>query len=155
MKKNAVGLLVAKDQVNNLVLPGFQSSDYISIEQEVTNIVGRFRRDVGKNSNIGLLYTDREAGEYFNRVGGIDFFLRPWDPLTIRAQYLHTETKYDSAATSDASLPSNRLSGDSYNFSATYDTRNWNSAFIFENRSSNFTRNTSTLAIVDATFPRT
>ncbi|MEP1096972.1 MAG: DUF5916 domain-containing protein [Cyclobacteriaceae bacterium] len=138
VKKNAVGLLVARDQVNNLIIPGFQSSENISLDQEVTNVVGRYRRDVGRNSNVGLLITDREAGSYYNRAGGIDFFLRPWDPLTIRAQYMHTETRYDTTSTSDVALPSKTLSGDSFNFRASYETRNWESFFTFENRSKDF-----------------
>lgn len=138
VKKNALGLLVARDQVNNLIIPGFQGSENVTINQEVTNIVGRFRRDIGKNSNIGLMVTDREAGEYYNRVGGIDFFLRPWDPLTIRAQYLHTETRYDPSSTSDVTLADETLSGDSFDFRATFKTREWESFFFFENRNDEF-----------------
>lgn len=137
VNKNALGFLIARDQINNLILPGFQGSENVSINEEVTNVVGRYRRDVGKNSNIGLLFTDRESSNYYNRVGGIDFFLRPWAPLTIRAQYLHTETKYDIAS-QEIEFSDERLSGDSFNFRVSYETRNWESFFNFENRSAGF-----------------
>ncbi len=138
IKRNALGFLVARDQVNNLILPGFQSSESMQLDQEVTNVVGRYRRDVGKNSNIGLMFTGRESDKYYNRVGGIDFFLRPLDPITIRAQYLHTETKYDVAANEDLEFPDGKLSGDSFNFRASFETREWESFFLFENRTAGF-----------------
>ncbi len=136
--KNALGLLVARDRVNNLILPGLQRSSTASIDQKVTNIVGRYRRDIGNKSNVGLLFTDREADDYFNRVGGIDAFIRPWEPLTIRVQYLHSETKYDSATAVDNNLPITSFGGNSFNFQTIYDTRNWNSQFTFENRNGGF-----------------
>ena len=34
--------------------------------------VGRVSRDIGSQSSIGVMFTDREVGPYFNRVGGID-----------------------------------------------------------------------------------
>jgi hypothetical protein len=34
--------------------------------------IGRVSRDLGQQSSIGLLYADREAGGFFNRVGSID-----------------------------------------------------------------------------------
>jgi hypothetical protein len=34
--------------------------------------IGRVSRDIGTQSSIGVLYADREAGGFFNRVGSID-----------------------------------------------------------------------------------
>jgi hypothetical protein len=38
--------------------------------------VGRVTYDFGHQSNVGVIYTDREFAGYFNRVGGIDTNLR-------------------------------------------------------------------------------
>ncbi|WP_430968783.1 DUF5916 domain-containing protein [Spongiimicrobium sp. 2-473A-2-J] len=138
INKNAVGLLLAQDRVNNLILPGFQGSESVSLDQEVTNVIARYRRDIGNNSNIGLLYTGREGGNYFNHVGGLDAFVRPWKPLTLRAQYLHTETKYDSIVVAENNLRSTTFNGNSINFQADFDTRNWEGTFIYESRPSGF-----------------
>ena len=35
-------------------------------------VIGRVSRDIGSQSSIGLLYADREAGGFFNRVGSVD-----------------------------------------------------------------------------------
>ena len=64
----AVGMLVADDtSPGSEVAPGnplFGHHAYFT--------VGRVSRDIGSQSSIGVMFTDREEGPYFNRVGGID-----------------------------------------------------------------------------------
>ena len=64
----AVGMLVADDaSPGTEVAPGdplFGQHAYFA--------VGRVSRDLGKQSSLGVMFTDREEGRYFNRVGGID-----------------------------------------------------------------------------------
>ena len=64
-----MGLLVADDRSpGEQVLPSdplFGKRAYFA--------VGRVAYDVGKNSNVGVIYTDREFAGDFNRVGGLDF----------------------------------------------------------------------------------
>jgi Domain of unknown function (DUF5916)/Carbohydrate family 9 binding domain-like len=64
----AVGMLVADDaSPGTEVAPGdplFGQHAYFT--------VGRVSRDLGKQSSLGVMFTDREEGPYFNRVGGID-----------------------------------------------------------------------------------
>lgn len=42
-------------------------------QQRSTNIVARVSQDFGRNSSIGLIYTDWEFGGGWNRIGGLDF----------------------------------------------------------------------------------
>jgi hypothetical protein len=64
----AVGLLAADDASPGAeVAPGdplFGKHAYFT--------VGRVSRDIGNQSTLGVMFTDREVGPYFNRVGGID-----------------------------------------------------------------------------------
>jgi hypothetical protein len=64
----AVGLLAADDASPGAeVAPGdplFRKHAYFA--------VGRVSRDMGSQSSLGAMFTDREVGPYFNRVGGID-----------------------------------------------------------------------------------
>jgi hypothetical protein len=41
--------------------------------QRAKYVVGRVSQDLGKNSSVGLVYTDQEFGGGWNRIGGIDF----------------------------------------------------------------------------------
>ncbi len=138
LSKNAVGLLVARDQVNGIILPGFQGSERTSVASEVTSVIARYRRDIGENANAGILVTDREGDDYFNRVGGLDAFIRPFDALTLRMQYLHSETQYDSLILVDNDVNARQFGGNSYNFQARYATRKWRSQLTFENRTPGF-----------------
>jgi len=64
----AVGMLAADDASPGAeVAPGdplFGKHAYFA--------VGRVSRDIGSQSTLGAMFTDREVGPYFNRVGGID-----------------------------------------------------------------------------------
>jgi len=136
--KNAFGAVYAQDRINNLVLPGFQESRNISTDEKVSNFIGRYRRDIGENYNLGFLYTGRKADSYFNHLGGFDFFLRPYKPLVIRAQYLHSKSRYDQEVSEASEIPQTDVSGNSYNLELNYETRNWEGVLIFENRTSGF-----------------
>jgi hypothetical protein len=49
------------------VLPGDPLFD-----QHAHFVLGRVNRDIENQSTLGVMFTDREIGNYFNRVGGID-----------------------------------------------------------------------------------
>ncbi len=64
--------------------------------------VGRVSQDLGKGSNVGLMYTDEEFGGGFNRIGGADFTWRVNDHWTLLGQMVESATKQgnpQSAAT--------------------------------------------------------
>ncbi len=64
----AVGTLVAgTDSPGEAVSPGNPL-----FGQHALFAVGRVSRDIGSQSSIGLLYADREANGFFNRVGSLD-----------------------------------------------------------------------------------
>ena len=61
-----------------------------SLDDSVHDGVLRYRRDVGANSSVGVLYTDREGDGYHNRVAGLDGFFRlsRTDTLSVQALLL-------------------------------------------------------------------
>lgn len=97
LEKNALGLFVTQDRYNNLVFPSNQGSAAFSLKQDVFGGVFRYRRDVGKNSTLGLLYTGRAAEDYHNHVAGLDGFFRLSKSTTLSLQYLHSHTDYPDA----------------------------------------------------------
>jgi hypothetical protein len=61
----AVGMLVADD-----ASPGAEvAHDNSLFGKHAYFAVGRVSRDIGNQSSLGLMFTDREVGPYFNRVG--------------------------------------------------------------------------------------
>ena len=64
--------------------------------------VGRVSQDLGKGSNVGLMYTDEEFGGGWNRIGGGDFTWRADNHWTLLGQGVASSThasKADSQAT--------------------------------------------------------
>lgn len=86
----AVGLLSADDRApGQSVAP----SDPEYGKRAFFN-VARVSREVGKQSSIGAIYTDREFDGQFNRSGGIDTHLRINDHWTADAQAAVTSTRF-------------------------------------------------------------
>jgi len=67
-----IGVLFADDRSPGKIVPdndpNFGKRAYFT--------VGRISHDIGKNSSVGVIYTDREFNGAYNRVGGIDTNLR-------------------------------------------------------------------------------
>ncbi|MDP9170215.1 MAG: hypothetical protein M3N54_06340, partial [Acidobacteriota bacterium] len=78
--------------------------------------VGRVQREFGKESNVGLLFTDREFGGGFNRVGGIDTRLKLNQNWTLNAQLMTSQTQDTSG---------NRSGGDAWNISLQGQSRHY------------------------------
>jgi hypothetical protein len=119
--RNAVGVFVARDRQNNLLVPSNQGSRFAFLDDDVTSGVVRYRRDVGQRSTLGVLYTGREGGSYKNDVYGLDGLVRINTSNAIRFQYLGTETDYPDAA----GLGGRELSGDGWHLQYDYLTRGW------------------------------
>ncbi|HEY4595407.1 MAG TPA: DUF5916 domain-containing protein, partial [Thermoanaerobaculia bacterium] len=97
--RDALGLFVAEDSQNNILVPSNQGSAFAFLEDNVDSGVVRYRRDVGARSALGVLYTDREGkgDDYHNRMGGLDGFIRLTPSDTIRAQYMRSDSQYPLA----------------------------------------------------------
>jgi hypothetical protein len=92
-----VGLFATHDEITNLVLPSNQSSEFTSLDQEVTTGVLRYRRDVGGRSVLGALVTARAGDDYHNRVYGVDGNLWLSSTNVVRFQFLGSQTHYPTA----------------------------------------------------------
>ena len=55
--------------------------------------IGRVSEDLGKNSNVGVTYTDEEFAGSWNRIGGVDFSARLNDKWTLNGQEVVSSTK--------------------------------------------------------------
>jgi hypothetical protein len=94
------GIFVAQDAKTNLIIPGSQGSDVTALEEKNIAAVLRYRYDVGKRSNVGALFTTRSAGDYSNRVAGVDWNFRVSNADIIRGQVMSSSTEYPAAIAS-------------------------------------------------------
>jgi len=99
-KEYAVGFFTVRDNITNLVFPGSEGSSDTSLKINTQGTVLRLRRDISHSSTLGLLVTDREGNDYYNRLGGIDGDIRFTSKDQLRFQLLGSRTGYpDEIAT--------------------------------------------------------
>lgn len=87
--------LVADDRGGGLaIIPSSTGSHFALQDFGSTAIIGRFRKEIGRNSFISVLATDREfEGGGNNRVFGPDFQWKPSDSNTLTGQLLFSRSE--------------------------------------------------------------
>jgi hypothetical protein len=123
--KSGGGLFVARDSRTDLLLPGSQESSLASVNENNLAAVMRYRYDLGKNSTVGLLFTNRSGGEYANRVGGVDGFFRLNQRNTISAQVMTSQTEYPDAIVTGYEQPSGTFGDQAMVVRYRHSSRNW------------------------------
>jgi hypothetical protein len=91
---NTLGAYVVRDDLTNIIFPGPQGSHSTSLMAANTSSVFRYKRDIGSKYTLGLLLTDREGDDYFNRVLGFDGEFRFTDKDQLSLQVLGSSTRY-------------------------------------------------------------
>ena len=91
---NTIGAYMVRDDITNLIFPGSQGSDSTSLMIPNTSSVLRYKRDLGRNYTVGLMATDREGNEYFNRVYGFDLDFRVTRTNQFQLLVLGSSTRY-------------------------------------------------------------
>lgn len=123
--RSAIGFFGAYDRINNLIFPSNQGSASDSLDQDVASGVFRYRRDVGRNSTIGVLYTGRAAENYYNHVLGFDGFLQLSRTKAFYFQYLHTETEYPLSLARRYDQPEKPFGGNGATIGLRHWSRDW------------------------------
>jgi uncharacterized protein DUF5916 len=86
--KYSLGMLLADDRSPGLQVP---ENDPLA-NKRAYFAIGRVSRDILKDSNVGLMYTDREFDGSFNRVGGVDATIRLSKTVVSRFQAVESST---------------------------------------------------------------
>lgn len=123
--KNAIGFFSVRDHITNLLVPGSQGSRSTSMAMNTQGSVLRYRRDVGKASTLGILVTDREGDDYFNRVAGVDGDLKITPKDRIRFQFLGSQTRYPGDIADKYAQPEESFWGRALDLYYHHDTRSF------------------------------
>jgi len=121
----AIGLFSVRDNITNLIFPGNQGSNETSLSMSSVSSAVRYRHDVGRSSNLGVLIPDREGVDYYNRVAGLDADLRPTSKDHIQAQVLGSKTSYPESVATEFDQPIGSFDGTAECVSYTHSTRNF------------------------------
>jgi len=114
--RHTVGLFTARDEVTNVIVPGPQGSSGDSFDEPNTSTVGRYRFNLGTDSTIGAVFTDREGSDgYFNRVVSADGVFRPTDGDKFIVDAALSRTRYSQAMQEEFEVGSETISGHALN----------------------------------------
>jgi len=124
---NAFGLLVADDEVTNLLVPGPDGSRLTSYDRASSAAVARYRRDLPwTGSTAGLLFTRRAAGdEYENLVAGADTRLRFARHHSMRIELFGSRTEYPDEIVEEMQQPEGRFDGHVLTVGYDYNADDW------------------------------
>lgn len=111
---NDIGFFTVRDKLTNILFPASQGSNTTSRDRESTGSVLRYRRDIGRSSNIGLLVTDREGDQYYNRLAGVDGIYKFTKTDQVQFQVLGSQTSYPDDIADEFGQPKGKFDGLAY-----------------------------------------
>lgn len=136
--KNAIGFFTARDTITNLIVHSNQSSRLISLDINNTSTALRYRRDVGKSSNIGFIVTNRQGGDYSNRIAAVDGDVRFTENDQLQFQYIASQTQYPDQVNTKYSQPDGKFSGGALDLTYRHLTKNFYGQLHYQNISPGF-----------------
>lgn len=122
---NTIGAYMVRDTLTNLVFPGSEGSDSTTLSMDTTASVLRYKRDFGNKYTVGLMFTNREGTDYYNRVFGIDGDFRFTSKDRIRMQILGSSTLYPDATAEEFEQPKDRFNDKALDIVYQHDSRNF------------------------------
>lgn len=120
---HTLGLFAVRDEVTNVLIPGTFGSDFTNLDSPSNNLATRYRYDINQDLNVGGILTVRDAGDYENRLVGVDGTYRWNDKHRLRFQYLTSDTDNNLQMQNDFDLGT-KQSGDGYRLNYNYNSRN-------------------------------
>lgn len=108
---NGFGAFVVEDELTNILMPSSQGSSAGSLDERSMDSALRYTRDFGANSMLGAFVTNREAGDYHNRVAGVDGRLNFLRTEWFTFQALGSRTQYPDDFAVDNGQPEGEFDG--------------------------------------------
>lgn len=126
------GVLVAHDRTTSFILPGAQNSSVYTLKDDNFNNVesdvaaARYALDLGENSRVGFLATNRSANGYENTVLSIDGHYQLYDAGALRYQVMYSDSDNTEDMQQDYGLAPNTTGrGYELNYSHSDKHKNW------------------------------
>ena len=119
------GLFFTNDETTNIIIPDNQGSRIASLQKATTsNTAFRYRLDVNRNMNLGMIFTDRRADDYSNTVLGVDGNIRLGDNDTIEMLLMKSYSEYPAMIQFDFNQKA-EMDDYAYLLNYEHDSRRW------------------------------
>ena len=149
--KNAYAALIAQDERATLLIPSNQSSDLFIWEHDVFDGAFRYRRDTGKDSTIGFLFTGRQADDYKSYLFGADGRIRLAKNDFLNFQILNSTTIYPFLPEVSAHFDGSEKQGGAYYVDYVHSDRNWEYGGLYRSKHPEFRADLGFIPRVDDT----
>jgi hypothetical protein len=123
--RDAVGAFMAQDRVTNLLFPSNRGSRSTQMTDDALAGAFRYRRDVGRASTLGMVYTGRMSEGYANHLWGVDGLVRLSPANNLRFQFAQTATEYPDSIAAEFGQPSSSFGGHALIAQLTHNSREW------------------------------
>ena len=144
------GLFLSRDRQANFLIPSNQDSELFAWDQSVDDAVVRYRRDVGKDSTLGLIVTSRSGGDYTSRLYGGDGRVRVGSNDFVTFQWVQSRTQYPEAPEVSDAFDGGRLIGEAFEVIYEHEARNWQWSALWRERGPDFRADLGYIPRVDA-----
>jgi hypothetical protein len=135
---HTIGAFVMRDDITNLIFPGPEESRSTSLFMPNTSAVVRYKHDFGSRYTAGLLFTDREGADYFNRVFGFDLDFRLTPTNQVQLLVLGSSTRYPGEVADEHEQPAGTFNDRLISFEYDHETRTWGWWADYEEAGGNF-----------------
>lgn len=135
---HAFGVLTAKDDITNVLLPANQGSQLDFLDRGSISSVMRYRLDLGKKSTLGVLITDRRGDHYSNSVLGADGFIQLSGTDSLGLNLLFSRTLYPEEFAIERGQPTDAFNSMALRVEYMHLARNWHWWAGYENLGKNF-----------------
>ena len=146
---HGLGFFITSDDVNQVLIPSNQRTDFASLPGAAQTTVLRYRLDLGAASTLGMVATNREGTDYHNRVGGIDGFVRFSPSDTLSFQALKSDTRYPELTAGIHDQPEGSFSGYAIDATFQHASRNWFAQVNYEDYDPGFRADAGFIPRVD------
>ena len=146
---HTIGFLSAYDEATSAILPDAESSENIFLGKGAFYNIFRYKRDLGENSFLGFLLSDKEFEEAYNRVLGFDGSFKLGKVHRLRFQALRSYTQELEATFLSDELDGEQYADNALEMSFSRSTRRWSYNFNYNDYGENFKADAGFIRRVD------
>jgi len=123
--RNTIGLFTVSDKFTPLNFPEAESCDNTTLSLQSQGTLFRYKRDIFESSSVGLLLTDRESTDYYNRLAVLDAELRPTKTDIFNIMVSGSTTRYPSEVADEFDQKTGGFEGGAYYLEYFHNTENY------------------------------
>jgi len=123
--RNTIGFFTVSDTFTPLNFPEAESCDNTTLSLQSQGTLFRYKRDIFESSTVGMLFTDREGTDYYNRLAVLDAELRPTKTDIFNIMVSGSTTRYPSEVADEFDQKTGGFEGGAYYLEYFHNTENY------------------------------